>query len=873
MLNKQNYSDSLYVNSYRQAKKFLDKNTEGLQSFRSAPLLEGLSLVLIYHDCPYICVESFLEAVLPQLCGLPESSAIKREKFLTVYPMALLLRFSDGGLKFSDLPVGEPFKFKNPFKNWFKSRTNAYNDANVHLWYSFLQAKRCAAPLSDEIVWEKYLAHRTLLSQPDTLKTEMRQHVDEHPGVVDQEEDRFDFSNAIEKASRSFDWDRVRRGLSSELRAPIPSPSASYGATRAAGGQSSQVRYLLESDCPATMRGRFEEVLLGLMPESSARSVCLQSRVTSDVVASYRPWQVVDGIKAFNSIIWDYGHDCCFETLIELLRSTSTVTLPAEIKAVLEPLKCRIISCGSGPHYYGVKTVQRELWQGMQNSQTFRLTSGPVSTEDLEWVRRGAELGYPRCLVNGDDMVYKVGGKWVSVDYEAATDNSSQLLGMALLRRLLAKCPSDLAWILPVCEQVFGKHSLFYSQEFESDSLPHEVESWDGRRLSRRETDGTWSYLLTLRKGRELKYRISRSMEGLQQNGQLMGSILSFPILCWMNYLTWTVLSRHLRDHPEWDGMDAYNKHIEVAGGVGLKMSRGKAYVHPMFANVNSTCFTERGGRVREISYLNVALMLGKHKVQVDQRKPKEEDALEEQRLSVAHWNKVQAGLFRGRHESFAWRVFRENHEKNLDQLSEGWRSYHLPTSFGGLGLNFDQERETTPHQRAAVRLRLEAAHLQGFWLDVRPTRGPEVRSELTRLRNGHFVNQRVSALDELAVAEVFGVREFSVVRRALNRCPRLGRRLRHDRLAAAVLCHPTPRLSAHGVSEGNISKTVPDRLNSSVPTGSLKSSQECRETARKFPMEIVPLLTMLHLLIPNDTGKWQNLRKTALGKGLQLVQ
>jgi hypothetical protein len=88
-------------------------------------------------------------------------------------------------------------------------------------------------------------------------------------------------------------------------------------------------------------------------------------------------------------------------------------------------------------------------------------------------------------------------------------------------------------------------------------------------------------------------------------NGQLMGSILSFPILCLANlavYLeTTTDYQRGWSDKRRLSSVlingddmlyvapeSLWDVHKWVASQVGLELSVGKAYCHDVYANVNS---------------------------------------------------------------------------------------------------------------------------------------------------------------------------------------------------------------------------------------------------------------------------------------------
>lgn len=184
-----------------------------------------------------------------------------------------------------------------------------------------------------------------------------------------------------------------------------------------------------------------------------------------------------------------------------------------------------------------------------------------------------------------------------SVDYSAATDGISWKYTSRILRFLLANQDRR---VLEMALGVLGPHRLFYPEK----------------------TD------MGFGKPKEL---------GLQKTGQLMGSILSFPILCLANLGVYLVTMRlhqqgwsreEILRHVLVNGDDMvyaapaglWDRHVKIAKDLGLKMSVGKAYKHRTYLNINSTsvhCGLHLPNDLpHEIPYLNTGLFFGQHKVQ-----------------------------------------------------------------------------------------------------------------------------------------------------------------------------------------------------------------------------------------------------------------
>jgi len=204
-----------------------------------------------------------------------------------------------------------------------------------------------------------------------------------------------------------------------------------------------------------------------------------------------------------------------------------------------------VISKGEALPYYTMKPLQKMIHGSMRDMECFRLIGRPLSPTDILDLKESAASPW----------------KWFSIDYSAATDGLSWKYSGRILAKLIELLPQreiDLAM------SVLGPHKLFYP-------------------------NGS-----------------TKTFRGVMRNGQLMGSILSFPILCLANlgvYLkvmseiqsSWTH-ARKLR-HVLVNGDDMvyagpeflYAEHSRVSERVGLKMSVGKAYVHDEYLNINST--------------------------------------------------------------------------------------------------------------------------------------------------------------------------------------------------------------------------------------------------------------------------------------------
>jgi hypothetical protein len=228
----------------------------------------------------------------------------------------------------------------------------------------------------------------------------------------------------------------------------------------------------------------------------------------------------------------------------------------SKVVALQEPLKIRIITKMQTLSSFLSSPLQRALWKYLGDFPCFDLTSRTFSTEnayDLQ-AREEASLGR------------RPDADFVSGDYSAATDGLNINATKMVLDEVLSKLQGEDLLLIPHFEAVLLEQVLVYPKEAQQPPV-------------------------------------------LQRNGQLMGSILSFPILCILNLFTYVQsLPEDLRQRilagrislrtlaVLINGDDIlfradpaqYLRWLSSSSSVGFTLSLGKNFVHPRFFTVNS---------------------------------------------------------------------------------------------------------------------------------------------------------------------------------------------------------------------------------------------------------------------------------------------
>jgi hypothetical protein len=219
---------------------------------------------------------------------------------------------------------------------------------------------------------------------------------------------------------------------------------------------------------------------------------------------------------------------------------------------ILEPLKVRIITKGQAAEYYRAIELQKYMHSNLKRHPVFQYIGHPI--DDDSWVAAFGQRG---------DL--KEGEFYVSGDYQSATDNLRSELGL-------------FTW------QIIAESTLIF---------------WQGRICMLSETP----YYLLGRKCiafHRLFYGKGRNEISVEQSwGQLMGSPMSFPILCIINAAASLVaMDEHLHKCTRMrvNGDDigfianesTYATWKYTTQVCGLEFSLGKNYISRDFLIMNS---------------------------------------------------------------------------------------------------------------------------------------------------------------------------------------------------------------------------------------------------------------------------------------------
>jgi len=578
-------------------------------------------LVLAHHDAPKKVLDSFRTQVTDYLLVPEESVFFKRAKYLTVAPMAQYLKCEKPKVPDLDfVPTGQ-------FRNWAKTRLRVFNRRNTHLWYSFLQAKRSALPLSHDLVLTTYQEHRKAMELEDPIDDET------HDRVMKELEPVL---TRIQRSLRHvYDTD-VRSDLITRREAEhVASTRACFEKSRAKGGQLGHIASMV----PALERCNPKN-------RTADRELPDLKRM------QFYPWVVIGGTTYTNVVLEEYeyvnGEVAWRDAVLrESVRYVGRVTLKCTIQAVLEPLKVRVISKGEAIPYYISKRLQQAIHGVMREMPCFRLIGRPLCPTDL------IDLSENRSILGSGNY------EWFSIDYSAATDRLSARLSASILSRLIEGQDDSLQ---EIWKSVLAPHYCKYPFPFNAEVKPVR-----------------------------------------QKNGQLMGSILSFPVLCLANlglYLANIAEdSRPLREKlagvlVNGDDMlyvakhSMWKSHVELGNRVGLSMSPGKAYTHSTYANANSACFHydlyNRRSTPWSIPFLNSGLYFGQNKVLGQQGDDYLDGEDGEQSLSSTI-NRLLQGTLPGK-QCDVLKMYLARHRRTIEEECRG-RNLFISHSLGGMGV------------------------------------------------------------------------------------------------------------------------------------------------------------------------------------------
>jgi len=350
----------------------------------------------------------------------------------------------------------------------------------------------------------------------------------------------------------------------------------------------------------------------------------------------------------------------------------------AEIVGLSEALKVRCITKGNSILNYVLKPLQKVMHTTLRRHPVFRLIGRPVEVSDIESIMKHPFLKavhMPKMFISGD--------------YSAATDElrrwASEAVALRIANNLkIGNVMTDL-FLTNLCRN----------------------------RLVLTEKVGGGKQVVG---------------EAEQVEGQLMGSITSFPILCLIN----AALIRYCYELRCSGGRARYKLHqlpLLVNGddclfvgdqnlkdvwsltcsSAGLVESMGKTFIHPTMANINSTCFLAGKSGVKQIGFVNYGLLMGLKRSAQSSSNCEEDDIFSLAQSGRDLVNQAPQFLRNSLAREFFYR-----HEHRVRDYGV---SYFMPTWAGGLGLpTFEhQGRQCTDLAEIARQcLRLKFSHHLG---------------------------------------------------------------------------------------------------------------------------------------------------------------
>lgn len=185
-----------------------------------------------------------------------------------------------------------------------------------------------------------------------------------------------------------------------------------------------------------------------------------------------------------------------------------------------EPLKVRCITAGPALTYTALKPMQKWLWRTLKSESVFQLIGTPV-TSDIVWKQLG-KLGLDEEFISGD--------------YKASTDNLHSWVSECLLDELIKVWKES-----TVQEDTFHQNIELFNVLMKRALTGHLILNPEMNDLYREDPGAV------------------RDEDFLpQKEGQLMGSIISFPFLCLAN----AALCRYSMEVSEFKNLKLVDRYI-----------------------------------------------------------------------------------------------------------------------------------------------------------------------------------------------------------------------------------------------------------------------------------------------------------------------
>jgi hypothetical protein len=284
--------------------------------------------------------------------------------------------------------------------------------------------------------------------------------------------------------------------------------------------------------------------------------------------------------------------------------------------AIPEPLKVRMITIGETDTKV-LQPLQKALWEDLGNQPQFCLTNGVKILEDfqeetLPWIKR-IESEIQRILKESKTRTGEIISPELTRSFFFPDFLKNRVLGQDK-RKMDEDSPSSssFSYLNPKDGEEFWLSGDYTAA---TDNFPMEATRalMDGI-LSEIDHEPTRKWALWEISSHVIKY--PKGTQGIQTSGQLMGSLLSFPLLCYLNdYIVSSsgfVPGSYLvngDDIVARGSISAIRTWSARAPQVGLSLSLGKNFVDRQFCTVNSQLFFE--GRLKTTGKVSTQHRLG----------------------------------------------------------------------------------------------------------------------------------------------------------------------------------------------------------------------------------------------------------------------
>jgi hypothetical protein len=620
--------------------------------------------------------------------NLSDTEEIKVLKYWTVFPMWKFMSRSTKNID-SDLnppptvPSNPPHLPGIPFsgflKRFVKNRTvGSDKKAAQFCWSVFQGIKRSCAIVPTSFFIQEQLGHiNTLIKKVDPPSKQVLDWITETVnGIVTDRKPLFPFTETEISSSASFLSFRKTGGMHNELLSTHNSSSISMSGDKKLGFKSASGSSVFTEDFPHF---------------------------------SGRPGHEVKFMRtSFPGISRQ-------DLFSEFRNSDPLINRSVMIHPLAEPLKIRIITKAHGPVTHIGRFFQKPVHTMLRNTEVFELLDHMVDSS-MVYTLRNSCLKFWKVFqpeLSEDDLV------WTSGDFKGATDTLNIEVTRTILNVFIqyitmsSNLPSDIyvSELLDAFDSNINNIRLNYPERLFWSNLdgiateegkldPSTIDNHDIAKAVREYIKITGDDFLIGTKGDRPTF--------LMKNGQLMGSILSFPLLCLANYSAYTLsLLRYIESNNLVPGKISHTKFQrlvwktspvringddilffcpknfvrvwrDVISEFGFTLSPGKNYVNDKFLTVNSQLFivgkSNHLTTVEKVPFLNLSLLI-----------PEDLSNLKSIKTIDSRWNELVQGSQNPERLYNRFKTYNIDLIKNVTK--NGVYNLNIPQELGGLGL------------------------------------------------------------------------------------------------------------------------------------------------------------------------------------------